>query len=248
MQLYFHNEKLLYGKIPTDLPPPIETYIDFDGETIELGELTSRDIEAINGDFRLLSLRDVYKEISPDLYAKAQHGYQILHWRREYHFCPQCGKPLIRESKPEKVMRCQNCQKDYYPRINPAIIVAITCNDKILLAERQMPTGNFYSLIAGFVEPGETIEDAVRREVMEEVGIELDTLSYVSSQPWPFPNNLMLGFEATAKDTDLSPDGEEVKNAGWFAHNGMPANLPQPLSIARKLINRWLKKMESSND
>lgn len=109
-----------------------------------------------------------------------------------------------------------------------------------------MATGNFYSLIAGFVEPGETIEDAVRREVREEVGIELDSLSYVSSQPWSFPNNLMLGFEATATTDKISPDGEEVQNAGWFSPDMLPPSLPQPLSIARKLIDRWLKKMEAA--
>lgn len=248
MQLYFFNDKLLCGNHKVELPSPIESYTDFDGEKIEVGEISTDIVQSLNCDCELLPLREVYRKISPSLYVKAQHAYQILHWRREYRFCPQCGRPLIRKNGHEKAMHCQRCEKDYYPRINPAVIVAITHKNRLLLAERQMATGNFYSLIAGFVEPGETIEAAVRREVREEVGIELEALSYVSSQPWPFPNNLMLGFEATAATDKISPDGEEVQNAGWFAHDQMPDSLPQPLSIARALINRWLKKMESAND
>ena len=138
-----------------------------------------------------------------------------------------------------RAMRCEACGLDFFARINPAVIVAISWRGRLLLAERETPRGTIHGLVAGFVEPGESAEEAVRREVREEVGLELASLAYVTSQPWPFPSNLMLGFEAEAASGEIRPDGAEVKKAAWHAPDAMPAALPGRVSIARRLIERW---------
>lgn len=239
-----------FDAIPAPFLPlnlcPIESYTEPDQTPVRLFDLPTAIATSIPN-ARFLSLRDIFHQESPHLYAYAQRAFQILHWRRSYRFCPSCSSPLIRKKSPERAMQCPSCRLDFFPRINPAVIAAISFQGKILLAERSGPNGSFYSLIAGFVEPGETIEDAMRREIREEVGLELSSLSYVSSQPWPFPSCLMLGFEATASSPNIHPDGVEIKIANWFAPDSLPSNLPQKLSIAAFLIERWRKNTLSSS-
>ncbi len=234
MKLYFHNDKLINVTDNPDSAYLLEAYTDFDGQTVELYEVKSE--SAGTGK----TLREILTDGSDDEFQRAKRAFQIRHWRQTYRYCPCCGKPLTRKKTPQFTMRCEDCSKDYYPRIDPAIIVAIKYKDKLLLAERTGANGPFYSLIAGFVEPGETIEDAVRREVREEVGLELTTLKYIKSEPWAFPSSLMLGFEAEAADDKIKPDGEEIAKADWFARDALPSSLPLKRSIANMLIQRWL--------
>lgn len=240
MDLFFLGNKLLLNPaIDINKQAPLETYIDFDGETVSIHELNDTAFSTSKG-HTLAGLRDLFNQGQKELYNRATRAFQILHWRRSYQFCPKCANPLTRKNTGEMALCCNMCKLDYFPRINPAIIVAITHQDKILLAERPSAQGPFYSLIAGFVEVGETIENAVRREVHEEIGLEIDDIRYIKSQPWPFPSNLMLGFIAKAKTTEIFPDGSEVQKAAFFPKDNLPSNLPQKLSIARYLIDAWL--------
>lgn len=218
---------------------PVERIEDPDGTVLEIFDCGAGPAAPPAGT-EPISLRDLFTRRGRPLYDLAARAWQILYWRRMYRHCPQCGAPLVRKTGGERAMRCPACGLDFFARINPAVIVAIEWDGKLLLAEREGARGRFYSLIAGFVEPGESIEDAVRREVREEVGLELASLAYVTSQPWPFPSNLMLGFEATAASAEIRPDGVEVAHAGWFAPDALPGELPRAVSIARRLIDRWL--------
>jgi NAD+ diphosphatase len=166
-------------------------------------------------------------------------AYHIMQWRRESAFCGSCGSPNT--DAPDELARlCPACGRREYPRISPAIIVLIT-NEKeeALLAHNKKFTGGVYSLIAGFNEAGENLETTVAREVREEVGVEVDAIRYEASQPWPFPNSLMLGFTARYVRGELKPDGVEIEDARWFRRDDLP-KLPGHGSVSRYLINRWL--------
>lgn len=237
MDIFFSGSDYLCGATP-EAGEPLESYRDFDGEPVCLYDIPADSLARFTG--KRLSLRQLAGELPPGEYAKIARGRQVLHWRRQYRFCPSCGAPLLRKHGPEMAMHCDNCQVDFFPRIDTAVIVAIEHEGRILLAERLGQDGTpFFSLVAGFVEAGESLEEAVRREVKEEVGLELESLDYVRSQPWPFPSQLMVGFKAKAKNGDIRPDGVEIKKAGWFGRGNLPDSLPAPFSIARKLIEAW---------
>jgi NAD+ diphosphatase len=138
---------------------------------------------------------------------------------------------------------CPNCGREHFPRTDPAIITLVTHDDRALLARNPMWPRGFGSVLAGFVEPGESLEDAVRREVKEEVGLDALAVEYHSSQPWPFPASVMLGFTAEAADDALDPDPEEIADACFYTREELAngaIGMPPPLSIARRLIDDWL--------
>jgi NAD+ diphosphatase len=166
-------------------------------------------------------------------------AYHVMQWRRESAYCGSCGSP--NQDSPKGLSRvCPACGRTEFPRISPAVIVLVTNDrDEALLAHNANFMGHVYSLIAGFVEAGENLESAVRREIREEVNIEVDGIRYAASQPWPFPNSLMLGFTAKYAGGELRPDGTEILEAGWFARDA-PPDLPGNGSVARLLIERWL--------
>lgn len=192
--------------------------------------------------FGTVPLRTIFEEADASLYGVAQQAYQIMNWRRSYRFCPMCGRSLERKSGTERAMRCEPCRRDYYPRINPAVIMGVEYGDSILLAERRGRNGAFFSVLAGFVEPGESLEEAVAREVREEVGIEVTDIKYLKSQPWPFPNGIMLAFSARALSREIRPDGVEITNAQWFGKDSLPPNLPCRSSVAAWIISTVTKK------
>ncbi|MDR2742393.1 MAG: NAD(+) diphosphatase [Treponema sp.] len=166
-------------------------------------------------------------------------AYHVMQWRRESVYCGVCGSRNT--DAPDELARlCPVCGRREYPRISPAVIVLVTNDrDEALLAHNKKFSGGVYSLIAGFNEAGENLETTVEREVREEAGIEIDSLRYEASQPWPFPNSLMIGFTARHVRGEVRPDGEEIEDARWFRRDALP-NLPGPGSVARYLINRWL--------
>jgi NAD+ diphosphatase len=166
-------------------------------------------------------------------------AYHIMQWRRESAFCGGCGSPNV--DAPDELARlCPACGRREYPRISPAIIVLITNEkDEALLAHNIKFMGGIYSLIAGFNEAGESLETTVAREVREEVGVEVEDIRYVASQPWPFPNSLMIGFTARYARGEIKPDGVEIEDARWFRREDLP-KLPGAGSVSRYLINRWL--------
>ncbi len=187
-------------------------------------------------------LREAYLRLDEALYGLAGRAVQIVAWDRTNQFCSQCGAPV--ESLPnERARRCPSCGLVSYPRISPAIIIAVvkrTDGDaRILLARNhRFPTGR-YSVLAGYVEPGETLEECAQREVCEEIGIDITNIRYFGSQPWPFPNSLMIGFTADYASGEITLEESELADAQWFAPDELP-NLPPPMTIARKLINWFI--------
>jgi NAD+ diphosphatase len=164
-----------------------------------------------------------------------------LHWWRERNrFCGCCGAPTI-DVATERAKKCPQCNALFFPNASPAIIVAVTRGEQILLAHNRNFRPGMFSLLAGFVDPGETLEQAAVREVREEVGIEIGQLRYISSQPWPFPNSLMLGFRAQYVSGELLVDGKEIEQAGWFTRDALP-EIPRLGTVARAIIDAWLKE------
>jgi len=171
----------------------------------------------------------------------------MFHWHATHKFCPVCAGVLA-QTRAGWVLHCDSCARDHFPRTDAAVIMLVTRGDKVLLGQAQkFPVErNMYSTLAGFVEPGEALEDAVRREVLEEVGVRVGKVAYFASQPWPFPASLMLGFSAEAISEEITLDPGEMRDAKWFTredlhnHAALGFNLPPADSIARRLIAAWL--------
>jgi len=185
-----------------------------------------------------MALRPLWTRLDEQLFTLAGRALQIVQWDRTHRFCGSCGTPT-EDTPGERAKRCPACGLLAFPRVSPAMIVRVTKGDEILLAHGQRFPGRMYSVLAGFVDPGESIEEAIHRELREEVGIEVTNLRYFGSQPWPFPHSLMIGFTAEWAGGELQPDPEEIVAAGWFRADDMPP-IPPGLSIARKLIDDWL--------
>ena len=190
-----------------------------------------------------IGLRAFFDLASPDAFVQAGRARQILHWRLTHRFCGACGAPLARHAT-EHAMHCEACDLFFYPRINPVVIALISRGDQILLAHKAGNALPFWSVIAGFVEAGETLEGAVSREASEEVGVRVKNIRYASSQPWPFPNNLMIGFTAEHAGGDIVPDGQEITEAGWFDRDHLPP-IPSRFSIARRLIDAFFAERDA---
>jgi NAD+ diphosphatase len=171
-------------------------------------------------------------------WTAAGRAVQLVEWARTSRFCGRCGTATV-QAPGERAMRCPACRLLAYPRLAPAVIVLIRREGEALLARNRRFRGDMFSTVAGFVEPGETLEEAVHREVAEEVGVRLGEVRYVASQPWPFPHSLMCGFEADWVSGDIAVDGDEIVEAAWFAPDALPTVPPQQ-SIARRLIDGWL--------
>ena len=173
------------------------------------------------------------------LWLAAGRAVQVVDWERTHRFCGRCG---IRTEavQRERAMRCPQCRLMSFPRLSPAIIVLVHRGAEVLLARSHRFPEGLYSALAGFVEPGETVESALHREVEEEVGIRVNNLEYQGSQPWPFPNSLMLGFFAEYAGGDLVLEEEEIAEAAWFPTSALP-NIPGPISIAHRLITSWVR-------
>ena len=174
------------------------------------------------------------------------HARGIMHWRLKHRFCGVCGAPCEPRSAG-CVAVCTRCEAQHFPRTDPAVIMLVHREDRALLGHSpRFPRANMYSTLAGFVEPGETLEEAVRREVMEETQIRVGQVDYHSSQPWPFPASIMLGFYAEALTEQVTIDRHELQDARWFSRDELRDNerrgfaLPRPDSIARRLIDDWM--------
>jgi NAD+ diphosphatase len=167
-------------------------------------------------------------------------AYHVAQWRRESAYCGSCGAKNT-EAPDEFARLCPSCGRREYPRISPAVItIIINDSHEALLAHNRKFADGVYSLIAGFNEAGESLEATVAREIREEVGLEVTNIRYIASQPWPFPNSLMLGFAARYAAGEIRPDGEEIADARWFRADTLP-KLPGFGSVSRYLINNWLE-------
>lgn len=179
-------------------------------------------------------MRDYY---GLDVYTMAIRCYQLHNWRRKHLFCGVCGTKFT-AMRPDRSLKCHQCDNVLYPQTSNAIIVAILKDNKILLAHNQNFSAGLYSLVAGFVEMGESFEDAVHREVYEEVGIRVKNIRYFDNQEWPYPNSTMIGFFADYDSGEIQVDGTEILDARWYTPDTFPV-LPSKASIARRLIETY---------
>jgi NAD+ diphosphatase len=187
-------------------------------------------------------LRSAMMVLEENFGALAGRAFQIIQWDRTHQFCGQCGG-RTEALAGERAKKCYQCGLLQFPRLSPAIIVLVRRGKELLLARsRQTPPG-MYSILAGFVEPGETLEQAVEREVKEEVGILIRNIRYFGSQPWPFPHSLMIGFTAEHAEGELEIDRNEMEDANWYSVDRLPM-LPPPISIARRLIDNFLESVQ----
>jgi NAD+ diphosphatase len=187
---------------------------------------------------RLEGLRALHGHLDDVEWNIGGRARLLWDWHTDNKFCGRCGGPMER-SEGDRSMRCPIDGHTAYPRLSPAVIVLVEREDgRALLGRSGRWDDAMYSTLAGFVEAGETLEETVRREVREEVGIEVDQVDYFGSQPWPFPNSLMVGFNACWAGGEIQVDGDEIVDAQWFAHDELPLVSPK-LSIARALIAAW---------
>jgi NAD+ diphosphatase len=186
-------------------------------------------------------LMSLFASLDAGLHQLAGRAIQLLEWDRTHQLCGACGG----RTEPSSVDRsrvCQDCGLAQFPRLSPAIIVTVERDDEILLARSPHFPPGLYSTLAGFVEPGESVEECVAREVYEEVGVEIEEIRYFGSQPWPFPNSLMLGFVTRWKSGEIRIDGQEIVDARWFHCDEMPTRFPGNISISQWLIDDFLSR------
>lgn len=194
--------------------------------------------------FYLQDLRKMAMEVDPALFMLAGRARQIVDWDNDHRFCSRCGTQTVHHQR-DRAKECPRCGYTQYPRISPCIIVLVTRGYEVLLARSPHFPPGMYSTLAGFIEPGETLEMAVHREVQEEVGVRITNLRYMDSQPWPFPHSLMIGFHAEYAGGELEPDGEEIEHADWWPVNAMP-KIPPVGSISRYLIDAYVEQFSLS--
>lgn len=188
-------------------------------------------------DWQAMELRTLYGRLNKQSNALAGYASQLLLWERTNRYCPSCGH-ITEPLEGTWGRHCSHCGYEHYPPVTPAILVLVHDDTRMLLTHKP-GWGKRYSCIAGFVEPGESLEECVQREVYEEVGLEVSDIEYVGSQPWPYPHQLMVGFNARFVGGTLQPDGEELDDAQWFSPDALP-ELPSPVSLAHHIIMGWI--------
>lgn len=188
----------------------------------------------------LFTLRQHMMQTDADTFHLLGFAAQIATWADNYRFCGSCGLKTVR-STTDRSATCPQCEVGHYPRLSPSMIVLVTRGDEILLARSHRYVPGMYSTLAGFVEPGESVETCVAREVREEVGVEIKNIQYLGSQSWPFPHSLMFGYHAEYASGDIVIQEEEIEDAQWFKLDALPP-LPASRSIARFLIDMYLAR------
>ena len=200
--------------------------------SVEVGQETV----ATNG-MVFCELKSLYELLDEDIYLLAGKAAQIINWDKNHQFCGRCGTPT-ETSKYERAKVCPNCGYRSFIRLSPAVITAVIKEDKILMAKHGY-RGGIYGLIAGFVEPGETLEEAVERETREEVGLKVKNIRYFGSQPWPYPHSLMVAYTAEYESGNIKVDGKEIIDANWFYPDNIP-RIPSKISISSDLIDWFI--------
>lgn len=211
----------------------------FQGQSVFVLEL-AEPVDGLLPGGQWKGLRQFLLEGDISTYRMLGYAAQIGTWARQHRFCGSCGGPL-QPLSGERAMLCPACDLHLYPRLSPSIIVLISRGEELLLARSPRFAAGLYSTLAGFVEPGESIEECVRREVREEVALEVDNLRYIASQNWPFPHSLMLGFHADYAGGEIVPQAEEIEDARWFRVDDLP-QLPPHGAISRYLIELYLAR------
>lgn len=219
-----------------ELPVGSASQFGLDGlPAMQIGEWESQPVWLVRHSFSrdMASVRQLLDQES-GLFQLAGRGVQLAEFYRSHKYCGYCGHSM-HQSKTEWAMLCGHCHERYYPQIAPCIIVAIRRDDHILLAQHNRHKNGIYTVLAGFVEVGETLEQAVAREVMEESSIRVKNLRYISSQPWPFPQSLMVAYLSDYHSGEIHIDPSELLDAGWYRYDQLPL-LPPPGTVARRLI------------
>ena len=213
---------------------------------IDLSHLEAPDAALTHGAF--VGLRDVGGGLEREEGALLAYAKGLIHWHERHPFCARCGSATeVRDGGHVRVCVNPDCRTSHFPRTDPAVIMLVHKGDRCVLAHNRRNPLPMYSTLAGFVEPGESLEEAVAREVYEEVGVRVGHVRYHSSQPWPFPGNIMLGFHAEAVSTEIVIQEEELREARWFERDEIvnaaqnDLRLSRPESISRRLIDDWIK-------
>lgn len=193
-------------------------------------------------DYSFMDLKSLSTIFSEEEFLAATKGLLLLNWMKSNRYCGICGNEMKKkDSKDERAMICTNCNYTTWPRTSPAVIVAVTKGDKLLLAHNRGFSKGVYSVIAGFVEYGETFEQCVKREVYEETGIKVKNIKYFDNQPWPFPNSMMIGFTAEYLEGEIQEDNEEIVHADWFSKDEIKKVTKRSKSIGYELIEWFVK-------
>lgn len=245
--IFFNDQLLLQKKgeiytIPYSVNPPVQV-----GNVLEVGSLqdipcrTASVEEPLKEttDFMPMGLRSSFDFLEAGLHKMAGKAYELIYWDQHSRFCPSCGTKTVMQTAISK--HCPACKYEIYPAVSAAILVLIRKGDEILLVHARNFKGSFYGLVAGFLETGETLEECVRREVMEETGLEIRNITYFGNQPWPYPSNLMVGFIADYAGGTIRLQDEELSEGAFFSKENLP-ELPRKLSLARKMIDWWLEQ------
>ena len=185
-----------------------------------------------------IPLRQSYYKLPRELYLKAGKCQELLYWDQNTRFCGVCGGTMRMDTDISK--KCTECGKEIWPQLATAVIVLIHRGDEVLLVRAKNFRTDHYGLVAGFVETGETLEEAVAREAMEETGVTITNIRYFASQPWPYPCGLMVGFYADYVSGEIHLQQSEIAKGGWFRRDNLPV-IPEKLSIARMLLDDWLE-------
>jgi len=238
------------AQIPLSEEPPVA--LDSSVNILDVSTLDNHAVKACrlaqNPDesrFEAVALRQSFYRLPLPFYQKAGKCYELVYWDSNTQFCGRCGAPMEMSSAISK--RCTQCGYEVWPQLQTAVICLITRGDEALLVHARNFKKPFYGLVAGFVETGETLEEAMTREAEEETGITIKNLRYMWSQPWPYPCGLMVGFAAEYASGELKLQDEELSCGDWFRFDALPT-LPEKLSIARRLIDYWVaQKMEEKN-
>jgi NAD+ diphosphatase len=191
-------------------------------------------------DLNSTPFRQAHDLLTPDIFKLAAKAKALLHWLAVHQYCGICGQTTVILSN-ELARQCSACAELFYPKTSPSVIAVIERGNEMLLARSPRFAPGMYSCIAGFIEPGETAEETLEREVFEEVGLKIKNCRYFASQYWPFPNSFMIGFFAEYASGEIKVDNIEIIDAKWFTKNNLPV-LPTHASIARKLIEDWLER------
>lgn len=245
--IFFNDQLLLQKKgetytIPYSINPPVPVKNVLEVSLLEDMPACTASVDTPleeTAEYLPMGLRASYDYLDPILHKIAGKAYELIYWDQHSRFCPSCGTKTVMQTTISK--QCPNCKYEIYPVVSPAILVLIRKGDAILLVHARNFRGSFYGLVAGFLETGETLEECVRREVVEETGLEINNITYFGNQPWPYPSNLMVGFIADYVSGTIRLQDEELSEGAFFTKDNLP-ELPRKLSLARKMIDWWLEQ------
>lgn len=235
----FHKGQLVYDPhLPTPALPDIDCAEDSGFRfSISDTEYHCREAQDVPEGLLEIGLRDSFAILPREEYIAAAKGYELLHWDNRTRYCGRCGNKTHRNSPISKI--CDVCGLEIFPQLSPAVLVLVKKGNSALLVHARNFSRPFFGLVAGFVETGESLEECVAREVMEETSLKVKNIRYIGSQTWPFPANLMIGFTAEYESGNLRFADEELSDGGFFTRDNLPM-IPGYPSLARELIDRWV--------